>query len=57
MSSKLCFLRISGLGSHLHARAEVVQAALIAEWVCADRERPEGPDEFKWLGHGIARIK
>jgi hypothetical protein len=35
----------------LHARPEVVQAALIAEWIRTNRERPVGPKDFEWPGH------
>jgi hypothetical protein len=34
-----------------------MQAALIAEWIRPDRERPERPDDFNWLCHGVVRIK
>jgi hypothetical protein len=47
----------SGLRRDLHARPEVMQAALIAERIRSNRERPEGSDNFKWLCHGAVRIK
>jgi hypothetical protein len=34
-----------------------MQAALIAERIRAHCEGPKGPDEFKWLGHDIARFQ
>jgi hypothetical protein len=34
-----------------------MQAALIAEWIRSNRERPEGSDNFKWLCHGVIPIE